>query len=62
MTFTSFFWGLGDILGSMLSLLQADMIGDMANNFFILLIAFGLLRWLFWQKKLNSQAGDNQLK
>ena len=64
MTFTSFFWGLGDILGSMLSLLQADMIGDMANYFFIGLISFGLLRWLLWQKKLNTQAeaDENQLK
>ena len=64
MTLTSFFWGLGDILSSMLSLLQGDMIGNMANYFFMLLIAFGLLRWLFWQKKLNTQAeaDDNQLK
>ena len=64
MTLTSFFWGLGDILTAMISVLQGDIIGNMANYFFILLISFGLLRWLFWQKKLNTQAAadDNQLK
>ena len=31
---------------------------------FSLLIAFGLLYWLFWQKKYNAQAeaDENQLK
>lgn len=64
MTLTSFFWGLGDILAAMLSLLQGDMIGNMANYFFVLLISFGLVRWLFWQKKLSAQAeaDPNQLK
>jgi len=65
MTFTSFFWALGDLLGSMLSLFDADgMMTTIVGNTLILSIAFGLLRWLLWQKKLNTQAeaDENQLK
>lgn len=65
MTLTSFFWALGDLLGAMLSLFQNDgMMTTILGNGFILLIAFGLVRWLLWQKKLNGQAAadDNQLK
>lgn len=65
MTATDFFWGLGDGLEYILSILDEDK-GFTAffNTAVILLGFFGLFYWLRHQIKFNKEAKDNpnQLK
>lgn len=64
MTFSEFFWGLGDLLTWMLSLLQADKIGNLFNYALIVLGFIGFFIWMRMQAKYNAQAKSNpdQLK
>ena len=64
MTFSKFFWGLGDLLTWMLQALQGDAIGNTFNYILIVFgfIAFGI--WMRMQARYNAAAksNPNQLK
>lgn len=64
MTFSEFFWGLGDLLTWMLQALQADMIGNMFNDALLILGFIGFGIWMNMQRKFNKAAKSNpdQLK
>lgn len=60
MTLTEFFWGLGDALTCLISVLDEN-VGFTAvfNTSVVLLGFFGLFYWLRHQLKYNKQAKDN---
>ena len=65
MTLNGLFRGLGDIFQWTFQWLQNDFwLTWVMNTGIVLLIFGGLLYWLNWQKKLNTQAENNpdQLK
>lgn len=65
MSSTDFFWGLGDLLETVLTPLDADWGLTSLMNTGILLLGFvGLGIWLMKQKKYNAaaEADENQLK
>lgn len=64
MTFSDFFYGLGDLLTWMLQALQADMIGNLFNNALLILGFIGFFIWMNKQRKFNNAAKNdpNQLK
>jgi hypothetical protein len=65
MTLTDLFWGIGDILTVMISILDEN-VGFTAifNTAVVLGGFFGLFYWLRYQLKFNKEAKDNpnQLK
>ena len=64
MTMSDVWYGIGDLLGWTLQILQENAIGNILNYTFMATIAFGLLYWLSVQKKLSDKAAKdpNQLK
>jgi len=64
MTWTGFFWGLGDLLDATFTILRSDMIGNIFNYSLIVLGFVGLFYWLKKQKEFNQQAENdpNQIK
>lgn len=65
MSSNDFFWGLGDLLSTILTPLDADWGLTAFMNTGILLLGFvGLGIWLMKQKKYNAEAeaDPNQLK
>lgn len=64
MTMSDIWYGIGDLLGWTLQILQENAIGNILNYTFIVIISFGLLYWLSVQKKLSDKAAKdpNQLK
>lgn len=64
MTFSEFFWGIGDLFAWLLQALQADMIGNMFNDALLILGFIGFGIWMNMQRKYNNQAKSNpdQLK
>lgn len=64
MTFSEFFYGLGDLLTWMLSALQGDMVGNHFNTVLLILGFIGFGIWMNKQRKFNNAAKNNpdQLK
>ena len=64
MTMSDIWYGIGDLLGWTLQILQENVTGNVLNYLFMATIAFGLLFWLYTQKKLIKKAANdpNQLK
>jgi len=64
MTFSEFFWGLGDLFTWLLQALQADMIGNIFNYTLIVVGFIGFGIWMNKQRKFNNAAksNPNQLK
>lgn len=64
MTFSDFFYGLGDLLTWLLHFLQADIIGNIFNDMLLILGFVGFIIWMYKQKKYNDAAksNPNQLK
>lgn len=64
MTFSEFFWGLGDFFTSILYYLQADQIGNLFNDALLILGFVGFGIWMNMQRKYNNAAKSNpdQLK
>ena len=64
MTFSEFFYGLGDLLTWLLHFLEADIIGNIFNDMLLILGFVGFIIWMFKQKKFNDAAksNPNQLK
>lgn len=63
MNLTDFWWGVGDLLEGMTSMVF-DNIGNFVNDGLLLLGFVGLFIWLAKQKKFNAEAEANpdQLK
>jgi len=59
MTFSEFFYGLGDLLTWLLHFLQGDIIGNIFNNILLALGFIGFFIWMFKQKKFNDAAKSN---
>lgn len=64
MTFSKFFWGLGDLFAWLLQALQGDMIGNIFNYVLIVFGFIGFGIWMNMQRKFNKAAESNpdQLK
>jgi len=64
MTFSEFFYGLGDLFTWMLEALQGDMIGNHFNTVLLFLGFIGFGIWMNKQRKFNNEAKNNpnQLK
>ena len=64
MTFSEFFWGLGDLFTWLLQALQGDMIGNSFNTILLVLGFVGFGIWMNKQRKFNNAAKSNpdQLK
>ncbi len=59
MTFSEFFYGLGDLLTWLLHFLQGDIIGNIFNDMLLILGFIGFFIWMFKQKKYNDAAKSN---
>lgn len=59
MTFSEFFWGLGDLLAWTLQVLQGDMIGNIFNYALIVFGFIGFGIWMNMQRKFNKAAESN---
>lgn len=64
MTWTGFFWGIGDVLDTTFTVLHSDVIGNKFNYSLVVLGFIGLFFWLNKQRQYNEQAKNdpNQLK
>lgn len=60
MTLYDLFWGLGELLETVLSPLDADWgLTGIMNKAVILLGFVGLFYWLNWQRKFNAKAASD---
>ena len=56
MEYNDLIYGLGDIFHWTFKILPA--LGNLPNIIFTLLMAFGVVYWLRWQKSLSDEAKD----
>jgi hypothetical protein len=62
MNATNFWWGVGDFMDSILSLIydEKNMITTVFNTSVVIFGFLAILYWLSRQKKFNKQAAENK--